>query len=415
MKLLYVDHSGSHSNIAIEMFFLNEILTTTSCLLGCSLEMMVYDFWPWNLWRLQFCSLLQSPRILRLSSSLLTVNYTFIPALSCSLLFMLMLVYKYFDACSIVSWWMTMVMLVHKQKSTWAGFQIQLTMNHIPSTISRYCVHCWISVCVEVSWEQQYDPYVVCSTTCCIHLSGGSRLKLLGWLVRYIWRNSHDMDSWWTSGFGCKPIGTGSLWESWTAIEPVTDFRSAISFLCGCVCNYKQVTAIHYPLPKYPSTLETVGLSMLKYLKLFARLSIQQVFWYLQIFWCFGKCVCIRFVHKSGDEMRCLYWDCRRSQPCLWCSLIGISERRPYLSETILPVLSALVPSSEPVLGSRTKDIVQEWKGVSLNILASKQPDALPVSILLISSFHDSIRSALFYWKSSGAKKFLAAMYVTSW
>jgi len=57
------------------------------------------------------------------------------------------------------------------------------------------------------------------------------------------------------------------------------------------------------------------------------------------------------------------------------------------MSEAIVPVLSGLVSNPESVLGSRTENIIQELKGLSLNILASNQPGALPVSILSCSSF----------------------------
>ena len=58
------------------------------------------------------------------------------------------------------------------------------------------------------------------------------------------------------------------------------------------------------------------------------------------------------------------------------------------MSETILPVLSALVPNSGPVLGSHTENIIHELKGLSLDILTSKQPGALPVCILSVPSFY---------------------------
>lgn len=65
------------------------------------------------------------------------------------------------------------------------------------------------------------------------------------------------------------------------------------------------------------------------------------------------------------------------------------------MSDTILPVLSAVVPNSEAVLGSHTKNTVEELKGLSLNIQASNEPGALLVSILLFSYFCYRIYHAL--------------------
>ncbi|KAG0579987.1 hypothetical protein KC19_4G140500 [Ceratodon purpureus] len=67
-------------------------------------------------------------------------------------------------------------------------------------------------------------------------------------------------------------------------------------------------------------------------------------------------------------------------------SLTGITERRPYMSETILPVLSALVPKSEHVLGSSSDNIIHELKGLSLTALTSKQPGDLPWREQLVAS-----------------------------
>lgn len=61
------------------------------------------------------------------------------------------------------------------------------------------------------------------------------------------------------------------------------------------------------------------------------------------------------------------------------------------MSETILPVLSALVPKSEHVLGSSSDNIIHELKGLSLTALTSKQPGDLPVRFLSTLSMRFSL------------------------
>ena len=82
------------------------------------------------------------------------------------------------------------------------------------------------------------------------------------------------------------------------------------------------------------------------------------------------------------------------------------------MSQTILPVLSSLVPNSEPVLGSQTDNIIYELKGLSLNILTLKQPSALPVRILSIPSFCVDIHVHCFSHLYTDFINFLLVLYV---